>query len=369
MKHIFSSPTEMIIEKNAVQNNADKICSFGKKAMIITGKNSARITGALSDITSVLDNKKIPYVIFSEIEENPSYKTVKKASLISIDEKCDFFIGIGGGSPLDSAKAISLLSANSEINEEDFYSLNLKNDPYPIICIGTTAGTGSEVTPYSIITGTDGRKKSIGSKKILPVLSLGDINYTAKMPDSVIRSTALDALCHCFESYFNKTSDDFSKTFALKGIKLLIPELETISAYGTEGLDDEDRENIYLASIYAGYAIATTGTAMCHTLSYYLTEKLILPHGFSCAAYLPAFIMHNSKWAPVISSSFHEEICRTEDEMRTLVSDVTGDLNIKLTENNLDEIRPRLTNNKSLQKCFGECNEEYIEQIIRALFV
>lgn len=369
MKHRFFSPTQMIVQKDAVKAYGEKICSFGKKAMIVTSKTAAKVTGALSDVEGVLKGGNIPYEIFSEVEQNPSYNTVSLAADLAVKSGCDFFIGIGGGSAMDAAKAVSLLCANPEISEEDAFSLNISNDPYPIICIGTTAGTGSEVTEYSVITGTDGKKKSIGTEKILPVLSLGDITYIKKMSSKVLKSTAIDAMCHAFESYFNKKSDSFSNTFSIEALKLLIPEFETISAYGSDGLDDLDFENLYLASIYAGYAIATTGTAFCHGLSYYLSENFSVPHGFACGVFLPAFLMHNSKWAKEKSARLYDELCRTEYEIRTLVSDLNEAGEISFTEKDLEILRPRLKNNKSLEKCLGECTPEYAEEILKALFM
>ena len=188
------------------------------------------------------------------------------------------------------------------------------------------------------------------------------------MDAELIKSTALDAMSHAIESYFCRLANDFSKTFALRAIKLLIPEFETISAYGTDGLDDEDFENLYLASIHAGYAISITGTAMCHTLSYYLSERKGIPHGKACALYLPAFILHNVKWAPKESADFYDEILRTDEEMRTLITDLTGTYDLKLTEEDYDIIRPRLKSNPSLEKCLGECPSDYAETIMKALF-
>ena len=369
MKHRFFSPTEMVIQKGAVEAYGQKICSFGKKAMLVTTKNAARITGALKDVESVLKEGNIPYEIFSEVEQNPSYNTVSKAADFAAKAGCDFFIGIGGGSAMDAAKAVSLLCANPEISEEDAFLINLSHDPYPVICVGTTAGTGSEVTEYSVITQTNGKKRTIGTEKLFPVLSLGDITYIKKMSANVLKSTAIDAMCHAFESYFNKKADCFSDTFAIEALKLIIPEFETISAYGTDGLDDLDFENLYLASILSGYAIATTGTALCHGLSYYLSENFSVPHGFACGVFLPAFLMHNSKWAKDKSARLYDELCRTEDEIKALASDLNEAPEITFTENDFKALRPRLENNKSLEKCLGECSPEYAEKILKALFM
>ncbi len=369
MTHSFYSPTKFIFEHDAIKNNAEALCSLGKKAMIITTPSAARITGALDDVTKALAAARLSYEIFSEVEQNPSFDTVCRAAKSAVASDCDFFIGIGGGSALDAAKAAALISANPELSEEEIFSYKFKISPYPIAVVGTTAGTGSEVTRYSIITGSDGRKKNISDYSLLPALALGDAKYLSHMSASVIKSTALDALCHSFESWFNNLADDFSDTFALRAIKLLIPEFETISAYGTDGLDDKDFESLYLASVYAGLAIEKTGTAMCHTLSYYLSEKFGIPHGNACAVYLPAYLMHCSKWAPEKSALLYDELCRTEEEIRALAADLTVVPEIRFTEKELSDIRPRLKNNRSLSKCPGDISPEYIEEIIKALFM
>lgn len=369
MKHRFFAPTEMIIEENAVMTNSEKLCAVGTKAMIITSRSAARVTGALSDVTSALDNGSVPYEIFSEVEPNPLYSTVKKAAKKAVESGCDFLIGIGGGSPLDAAKAAALLAANTDISEEDAYAGKFDNAPLPTVAVGTTAGTGSEVTKYAVITSSEGRKKTIRGESLLPVLSFGDIRYLKHMSPSVLKSTALDALCHAFESYFNRNADDFSSTMAVRALKLLIPEFETISSYGTDGLDNEDYTSLYLASIYSGYAIETTGTAMCHALSYYLSETYLIPHGNACAVYLPAFLMHSSRWAPEKSALLYDELCRTEEEIRTLAADLTEIPEIRFSENDLTALRPRLENNPSLSKCPGETSPKYFEEIIKALFM
>lgn len=369
MTHSFYSPTEVIIGDDAVKKGAAKLCSLGKKAMIITTPSAARISGALGDVTEALEAAGLSYELFSEVEQNPSYQTVCNASRKALNANCDFFIGIGGGSALDAAKAASLITANPDLSEEEAFSCKFKNAPYPIAVVGTTAGTGSEVTRYSIITGSDGRKKNISHYSLLPTLAFGDVKYLSSMSASVIKSTALDALCHAFESYFNKLADDFSDTLAIRAAKLLIPEFETISAYGTDGLDSKDFEALYLASIYSGLAIEKTGTAMCHTLSYYLSENFGISHGNACAVYLPAYLMHCSKWAPEKSALLYDELCRTEEEIRALAADLTAIPEIHLTAKELSDIRPRLKNNRSLLKCPGDASPEYIEEIIKALFM
>ena len=196
----FYMPTQVFQEKNAVKNNGAKIASFGKKALIVTGKSSSKKNHSLQDVIDVLNENATEYVIFDEVPQNPSVELIMKASEFGRNEGADFVIGIGGGSPMDSAKA----------TEEVLYQ-NLELRAIPVVEIPTTCGTGSEVTPYAILTRHDKNTKQSISHKIYPELACIDPEYLAAAPESVIKNTAVDALGHMVESYFNSKATDFSK--------------------------------------------------------------------------------------------------------------------------------------------------------------
>ncbi len=144
-------PTKVYSESGCVNNHGKELASFGEKAMIVTGKLSAKKNGALQDVKNALHAENTSYIIFDEIEENPSIETVMKARDIGLREKVDFVVGIGGGSPLDAAKAIAMMIANPDETETVLYEAKeLKN--LPVVCVPTTCGTGSEVTPYAVLT-------------------------------------------------------------------------------------------------------------------------------------------------------------------------------------------------------------------------
>ena len=196
-------PTKVYSEKECIKNHAKEIASLGKKAMVVTGKHSARKCGALQDMEDALQQENITYVIFDEIEENPSIETVMKAREFGVCEKVDFVIGIGGGSPLDAAKAIAMMIANPGLGEEVLYEASeLEN--LPIICVPTTCGTGSEVTPYAILTIHKQRTKKSISHRIYPNLALLDAKYLKSMSREGLVNTAVDALAHLLESCLNK---------------------------------------------------------------------------------------------------------------------------------------------------------------------
>ena len=149
-------PTEVYSEKNCVFNHSRELAALGSHALIVTGKHSSRINGSLEDVTAALERENIPYLIFDRIEENPSVETVMKACSLGLQDGADFVIGVGGGSPMDAAKAIALMMANPEQDAGFLYAKPEKSGlirpALPVACVPTTAGTGSEVTPYSILT-------------------------------------------------------------------------------------------------------------------------------------------------------------------------------------------------------------------------
>ncbi len=356
----FFLPTQIITGKGCVKASADKIAALGKKCLIVTGKSSAKKCGALEDVISTLESKNIQYYIYDKIEQNPTIKSCIDGGMLARHFSADFIIGIGGGSPLDASKAIAVLAAN-EITENDLYSMNWKNEPLKVIAIGTTAGTGSEVTQVAVITASDGRKKSFRANSVFPVLCLGDASYTEFMPDSVTRSTAIDALSHCIESYFCKTSNDISRTVAKRGIEIIYNVFRGIVK--GKKIDFEMRENLYLASLYGGISISVTGTAFPHALGYFLTEKYSVPHGTACAVYLPEFIRYNEKNAECIYRELFEDI--DDEELIGLIKAIAPKADVKVNEDVFKEVYPRWINNSCLSKMYGDITADSLDKIVR----
>ena len=150
-------PTKVYSEKNCVENHSRELAALGTKAMVVTGKHSSRINGSLEDVTGALERERVPYVVFDDIEENPSVETVMRARALGIKEGADFVIGVGGGSPMDASKAIALMMANPEHDERLLYTkaqVSAQGPVYPAFPVAevpTTAGTGSAVS-YTHLT-------------------------------------------------------------------------------------------------------------------------------------------------------------------------------------------------------------------------
>lgn len=285
----FYMPVNIIGGKNAVLNNAQIFSSLGKKCLIVCGKTSAKKCGALQDVISILENENIEYEIFDEITENPLTVDCCRGGNTARKFGADFIIGIGGGSPLDASKAVCVYATNEHIIDDGIYTEAVENAPLPLIVIGTTAGTGSEVSGVSVLTRKDGRKQSVSGKNYYARYALADPKYTYSVPFKTTVSTALDALAHAVESMFSPRADFLSKQFSLMSAKTLYPLLEKIQS--TNELPDEaDRDALYYASLYAGFALNKGGTGFPHGMGYALTEDYGVPHGLACAVFLPQYI-------------------------------------------------------------------------------
>lgn len=365
----FFVPTQIITGKDCVSKNGEIFKNLGKKCLIVTGKTSAKKCGALDDVTNLLSSLGIEYGIFSDIEQNPTYNSCLLASDMAKDIKAEFIIGIGGGSPLDASKAIAVLSALDDTSADKMYSMNWDNKPLPVIAIGTTSGTGSEVTPVSVITSPEGLKKSLRATSICPVACFGDATYTMSLSTEFTRSTALDALCHSVESYFNRATNDICRMFAIHSIEILLEMLEKTAKYDASTLSFEDREKLYCASIYGGLAISVAGTTFPHGLGYFLSEQYNIPHGNACAVYLEEFINYNIEVAPEEMEEFFKKLGTDKDAFISLIRANLPDLGVKLTQEKIEELAPRFVNNKNLNKCYGTADQAFAINLLKKLFM
>lgn len=271
-------------EKNCVKNHSRELAVAGSKAFIITGRHSSRANGSLKAVTDVLDTECREYVIFDDIEENPSVETVMRARDIGISEQVDYVIGIGGGSPLDACKAIAMMIANPKENEKVLYESKPLR-ALPVITVPTTAGTGSEVTPYSILTLHESHTKKSISHKIYPVMALIDYTYLKTQSSNVLINTAVDALAHLIESYLNTNSNELNRVYSSQGLKLFGEIKDKLREP-----DDETYARLSNIAMIAGMAISHTGTSLPHGLSYSVTYELGVPHGRAVGIFLGGYV-------------------------------------------------------------------------------
>ena len=308
----FFVPTDIYVEKECVKNHAQNIIAVGKRALIVTGRSSAKANGSLNDVTDVLNAGGIPYQIFDEVEENPSTDTVGKAAQAGREFKADFIIGIGGGSAIDAAKAIALLLANPDVIADELHKApSHALSHLPVVAVPTTCGTGSEATPVAIITNHKINLKKSIPHVIFPVLALVDGKYLASAKKQLIVNTAVDALAHMVESILNVKSNLLNRMCPEYGLKLwgeckdaLLSDGECAATNAAPAketaapIDASLYEKLMLTSTIAGMSIAQTSTAVPHGMSYDLTLHAGIPHGPAVGYFLAAYVEVCAKFVP-----------------------------------------------------------------------
>ncbi len=276
-------PTRLILGRGCVRENAERLAAFGKKALLVTGKNSARKSGALQDVTAALDAQAVSWTLFDEVENNPSIETCYRGGQLARQTEADFIIAIGGGSPMDAAKAIAAYATN-DIKPMDIYG-QLQHPLLKIVSVPLTAGTGSEVTPYSVLTVHEiENKRTFTHPGGFSQIALLDPGYLETLPRATLLDTVADTLSHAAESMLCRRSTPASQVYAEAALKHLGACLPGVLS-GTP-----DFERLFLASSLAGMAIAHTGTVVVHSMGYLLTYYKDVPHGRANALLLPGFI-------------------------------------------------------------------------------
>ena len=362
-------PVKLVTGAGCVRASAKEIAKLGSTCLLVTDKIAARVSGALQDVTDTLELNGQKWLLYDEISQNPKLTDCMTAAEQAIAGGADFVLGIGGGSALDAAKCIAVLAANPGMTQAQLYAFEWANKPLKIAAVGTTAGTGSEVTKVSVITTPDGRKKSFHHEAIFPELSLGDPNYTMSLPPMVTRATAVDVLAHCAESFFSRSANHISQCYAVEGIRLLLPVFRTMAETGCEELDYTAREKLYCASIYGGLAINVTGTCFPHTMGYLLTEAFGIPHGTACAVFQKEFYAYNKGVVPALASQYLERIGCSEEEYFSLLEKLTPPCEIAVTEELIAEAHGRWINNGSIAKCQGTFTADMADDILRRNFL
>ena len=291
-------PVQIVIGDNSIQNNAS-LLALGKKALIVSGRNGADACGAVGDITAALAKCGVAYARFPKITENPPAPVCHEGGAYCRSEGCDFIIAVGGGSPLDAGKAIAAYANNPHMDVMDIYDADKMVNPcLPIIAVPTTAGTGSEAAPYSVLTTDNGLcKRTFKHASSYPKYSFVDPKYTYTLSHDYSVSTALDAMAHAIESYLSPKANAVSKeAAAFAAAEVWAVLFENADAEGEKdagGFTRKQRERLMYAACAAGIAISHTGTGFPHPLGYSLTLSYGIPHGKACALFEGDFISYN----------------------------------------------------------------------------
>lgn len=292
---------------------------LGSKAILVSGKGAMKKLGFLAKAKKSLEDAGLRVVLFEGVEPNPTVEKVNEGIRLGLKEGCDVVVAIGGGSAIDSAKAIAVGIGH---RDADFwpYLAGKKattEKTLPIVAIPSTSGTGSHVTWYTVITKREtGEKAAYASKFIFPKESIVDIDIVSKMPPKVTAETGFDALAHVMESYVSAKNTPITDTLALRGIELISQNLVRAYEYG----DPDSRYAMALADTFAGICITPSRTIMVHGLGN--TVSGVYPdiaHGQALACLTPPIMRFN------IAKGDTKTVKRYCDIARALGEDVAAD--------------------------------------------
>jgi alcohol dehydrogenase class IV len=250
----------------------------------------------LEKLTAVLDESHVPFVVFDKVEPNPSVETVEAATKLFHDEGCVAAIGLGGGSPMDVAKSVGVMATNPS-SIRDYEGVDkIAISPLPVAAIPTTAGTGSEVTPFIVITDTARRyKMTIVSRFAVPALAIIEPNLLTTMPPKIAAATGMDALTHGIESYVSLMAQPFSDALDLHGIHLIAQNLR--KGVANRG-NLEAMGNLAIASTMVAVAFSHTRLGNGHAIAHPLGGFYNIPHGIANAVLLPHIMDYNTLACP-----------------------------------------------------------------------
>lgn len=287
----YEIPTAIEFGCGSIQTLADHVKALCGSRVLVVADPGVVKAGVVERVTEPLRSAGIPYDIFSDIESDPDIASVEKGTGQARDGGCDLIVGVGGGSSLDTAKAIGIMLTNGG-HIRDYVGLGkVKNRPAPVIAVPTTAGTGSELTIWSVLSDKERKVKlSVGSVYNCPALALLDPELTVPLPPHVTAFTGMDALTHAIESYVNLNTQPISEGMSVQAMKLIAANLRTAVANGN---NLEARANMLLASTIAAMAFNATRLGLAHALALPLGAHFGIPHGLVNAMLLPEVMRYN----------------------------------------------------------------------------
>ena len=285
-KFSFNLPTKIVYGQNSLKEIDNYINK--RKTLIVTSQGFVQ-RGLVNEVISY---SNCIINVISNVKSHPEFKDIEEIYKLAHQKKFELIVAIGGGSVMDAAKFISVYDKNHDYKfVESLTKGKIPKKDYktiPIISVPTTAGTGSEVTPYSTIWDMKEKKKySLTLPNLFCEIAIYDPILTLSVPKKITIQTGLDSLSHALESIWNKNANSITIIFSIKSAKLIMENLGNLS----KDLNNiEYRSNMMKASMYAGFAISNTQTAIAHGMSYYVTTHKGVDHGIACSFTLPMLI-------------------------------------------------------------------------------
>ncbi|MDX2374442.1 iron-containing alcohol dehydrogenase [Psychrobacter sp. PP-21] len=296
MSHSILLPRTMEIGRDACQKLPQILKSLGiKKPLIITDDMMVKL-GYVDNIQHILEEAKISADVFSDTVPEPTEMSISAGVSQVKAQDYDGLIALGGGSPIDSAKAISILGKFGGVMRDYKFPRQVDETGLPIIAIPTTAGTGSEVTRFTIITDDENNEKLLCvGMGFMPIAAIIDYTLTLSVPPRTTADTGIDAMTHAIEAYISPKRNAYSDQQALAALRLIGPNIQT--AYH-DGKDDTARETMMLGSTLAGIAFCNSSVALVHGMSRPIGAFFHVPHGLSNAMLLPTITEFGISSAP-----------------------------------------------------------------------
>lgn len=292
----FRVAPEITFGLGAVQTLGQKLRSYGvQKVLLVVDQGFAK-NDPFFRVTEALEKERIKFIIFDKIEAEPRVETADQCGSLAKRENCDFVLGVGGGSAMDTAKAAAILVTN-EGRAKDYQGLNKVPRPgLPKGMIPTTAGTGSEVTFTAVFINEEEKKKAgINSPYLFPEIAILDPELTISLPGAITAYTGMDALAHAIESFTSLQANPLSEMFSLAAVGRIMKNLRLAVE---NGKDRQARAEMLMGSLLAGIGLANAGVTAVHALSYPLGGSFRVPHGVGNGLLLPAVMEFNALSCP-----------------------------------------------------------------------
>ena len=351
-----------------------------KKAFVASDPDLVKF-GVTGKVTDLLEKANIPYVLYSNIKPNPTIENVQTGVAAFKESAADCIIAIGGGSSMDTSKAIGIIITNPEF--ADVHSLEgvapTKNPCVPIIAVPTTAGTAAEVTINYVITDVEKKRKFVCvDPHDIPIIAVVDSDMMSSMPKGLTAATGMDALTHAIEGYITLGAWELSDMFHIKAIEIIARGLR-----GAVNNDPKGREDMALGQYVAGMGFSNVGLGVDHAMAHTLSAYYDMPHGKACATLLPTAMEFN---APVTGEKYREiarvmgvqgvdEMSQEEyrkaaiDAVKQLANDVGIECSLKgiVKEEDLHQLSIDAYNDACRPGNPRECTVEDIEALYRSL--
>ena len=347
MEFSYFLPVHIQFGWDKVDSVADFAKPYGDKALIVTGRTSAKKSGLYDRVTAKLDAAHIEHVLFDQVDANPLTTTALDGAVLAKSESCDMVIAIGGGSIMDCAKGIAFMAVNDGDINDYIFNRKISDKALPLIVIPTTCGTGSEGNGFGVLTNPEtGDKKSLRCNAIVPKVSIVDPAVMGTMPPHVLASVGFDALCHNIEAYTSKTAQPFTDALAHYAVTLLAQYLVPLYKHVKAKAESKSAvlngtqltkawESVTLASTIGGMVINTAGVTLAHGMEHPASGLKDITHGVGLAVIEPVAVEYTwsanpDKFATLARIFNHGDGSELGEALRLIVHEL--DLTTNLTE-------------------------------------